>query len=539
MKTIFLAIMFLITGKIAIPDEAEKDIKAPVTIVTVFPDRAHISHEAKVDIPAGTTVYRLSALSPYIDARTIQVKGYGNFMVLSVTHRKNYLRNLEDSPEAKSITSQIEDLQLKVEDEKAAIAVSKEKEAFLIANRGILIKETPFSLEQLKSVMDMYTNNIDQVTRTILIKNRLIKEYEKQIEVLRNQLSGIIGKQELPSGEILVTLVSEKPSSAKLVYSYVVSNAGWFPSYDIRVEDISKPVSVYYKANVFQNSGVEWKNVKLSFSNATPWVSGDIPVLLPWFIDYFNPVPVTRAGSTISGVERSAPLSVPEMELMAEGRDNDLAEAMPLTVEKRIGETTVNFDVALPQTIAPDGKVRMIEIQRTTVPAEYRYVAVPKISPLVYLTGNITGWEEQHLIGGEANLYFENTFVGKSHLNVNQLNDTLVISLGTDNSILVNRVKRQDFTSKRTLGSNKTETFSFLLTVRNNKESSVKISVYDQIPISTNSGIVVEAIELSGGKSDSRTGEIIWDLVLKPRETREIILSYSVRYPKDRTIILE
>ena len=53
---------------------------------------------------------------------------------------------------------------MKVEDEKAAITVLKEKEAFLVANRAILVKETTFSLEQLKSVMDLYTNNMDQVT---------------------------------------------------------------------------------------------------------------------------------------------------------------------------------------------------------------------------------------------------------------------------------------------------------------------------------------------------------------------------------------
>src|SRR5450759_3096063 len=124
---------------------------------------------------------------------------------------------------------------------------------------------------------------------TTLKKERLIKDYEKQENALQQQIAARLGKQQLPSGEISVTVTSEKQLTGKFTFSYVVSNCGWYPSYDIRVDDIKNPVTIFYKANVFQNSGIAWKDVKLSFSNATPWVSGNIPVLNPWFVDYYNP----------------------------------------------------------------------------------------------------------------------------------------------------------------------------------------------------------------------------------------------------------
>jgi uncharacterized protein (TIGR02231 family) len=129
--------------------------------------------------------------------------------------------------------------------------------------------------------------------------------------------------------------------------------------------------------------------------------------------------------------------------------------------------------------------------------------------------------------------------VGKSTLNVNQLKDTLTISLGTDNSILVKREKRKDFTSKKVIGANKTDTFSFLLTIRNNKSNMIKITLNDQIPVSSNSDINVDPIELSGGKIDRQSGEIKWEFEIKPQETKQVILTYSVKYPKDKTVILE
>jgi uncharacterized protein (TIGR02231 family) len=539
MKKILITSILIFSAVLSLNAQTGKTLNAEIKHVTVFTDRAQIDQETAVSVPAGKTILKLTGLSPYIDAQSIQVKGYGEFTILSVNLQNNYLQNLEDEPEVKSIRSQIEALQIKIEDEKAGISVLKEKEAFLVANRAILVKETTFTLEQLKNVMELYTSNMDQVTMAIIKKNRLIKEYEKQITAFQQQLSERLGKQQLPTGEISVTVTSDKQVSGKISFSYVVANAGWYPSYDIRVDDIRNPVTIYYKANVFQNSGVVWKDVKLSFSNATPWVAGDIPVLYPWFIDYYTASPLMLRGNIAKDYSKSnAPVM---MEMAASGVDKEAKEleTMPVAVEKQVGETTITFDIAIPYTIPSDGKIQTVEIQHLTSPAEYRYRTLPKLSPLAYLTANITDWAKLSLQSGEATLYFENSFVGKSTLNVNQLTDTLTISLGTDNSILVKREKRKDFTSKKVIGANKTETYSFLLTIRNNKSNPVSITLYDQIPVSSNSGITVEAVELSGGRHNTQTGEIKWDLEIKPQETKQIILSYSVKYPKDRTIILE
>jgi uncharacterized protein (TIGR02231 family) len=529
---IFGAVLFNLSA------QAEKDIKADIKHVTVFPDRAQIDNESSFSLQPGKSVLKISGLSPYIDVQSIQVKGFGEFTILSVNHQNNYLENLEDAPEVKSIRGQIDALQIKVEDEKAAISVLKEKGSFLTANKAILVKETAFSIEQFKNVMDLYTNNMDQITMTTLKKERLIKEYEKQIIALQQQVADKLGRQQLPSGEISVAVTSEKQLSGKLTLSYVVSNAGWYPSYDIRVDDIKNPVTIFYKANVFQNSGVAWKDVKLSFSNATPWVAGDIPVLYPWFIDFYNPAPVMLRGMA-SGVKKSEAPSLMEVVTVYDSVEEKAKEAAQVVVEKQVGETTITFDIAVPYSIPSDGKIQTVEIQRITAPADYKFVTTPRLSPLAYLTANISDWAKLSLQSGEATLYFENSFVGKSTLNVNQLTDTLTISLGTDNSILVKREKRKDFTSKKVIGSNKTETYSYLLTIRNNKSNAVKITLNDQIPVSSNSGITVEPVELSGGSYNPQTGYIKWDLEIKQQETKLIILTYSVKYPKDKTVILE
>lgn len=538
MKTLLIITFILFAAVVRVSADAQKEIKAAIGNVTVYPDRAQLNQVATFDLDAGKTILKLTALSPYIDAQSIQVKGTGEFTILSVNLQNNFLQNLEDLPEVKNIQNQIEALKIKIEDEKASINTLDEKQSFLDANKAILVKETTFSIDQFKTLMDLYTANIEQVTVNRLKKNRLIKDYEKQIAALQQQIADRKGRQELPSGEISVTVSAEKPVAGKMSFTYVVANAGWYPSYDIRVEDINKPVVIFYKANVFQNTGIEWKNVKLSFSNATPWVAGDVPVLNPWFIDFYNTVTLKLKGQ-VAGVARSeAPMIMKEVDKDKNVEYKDIVAA-PVSVEKKVGEMSVTFEVALPYTIPADGKIQTIEIQRTTTPADYKYVTIPKISTFAYLTGNITDWAKQSLLSGEATLYFENTFVGKSILNVNQLTDTLTISLGTDNSILIKREKRKDFTSRKIIGTNKTEIYSFLITIRNNKSNPVKITVNDQLPVSSNSSITVEPVELTGGNLNSETGAVKWDLELKPQEKKELVLTYSVKYPKNQNVILE
>ncbi len=533
-------VIFIITASLAslahLYAQAEKEIKAEIKHVTVFPDRAQVDQEASVAIQPGKLVYRLTGLSPYIDVQSIQVKGSGDFIILSVNHQNNYLQNLEDSPEVKGIRSQIETLQLKVEDEKAAIVILKEKGAFLLANRDIPSKQTAFTAEQFKSIMDLYTKNIEQVSVTSLMKERLIKDYERQIAALQKQIADKLGRQQLPSGEISVTVTADKQLTGRLIFSYVVSNAGWYPSYDIRVDDIKNPVTILYKANVYQNSGVDWKDVRLSFSNATPWIAGDLPVLYPWFIDFYNQVQIRGLASGIK--QSNAPMMMEKAAVAGDAAEMTKLSA-PVPVEKKIGETTVTFDVSLPCSVASDGKQQTVEIQRLTAPAEYKYVSTPKLSQVAYLTANINDWAKLSLQSGEATLYFENSFVGKSNINVSQVTDTLALSLGSDNSLIIKREKRLDFTSRKTIGPNKTETYSFLISVRNNKSVPVKITLSDQIPLSSNNGISVDPAELSGGKLNAQTGEVRWDLELNKQETRQVILTYSVKYPKDKTVILE
>ena len=108
-KTVIISIVLFIFSLSLLADN-EKEIKAEIKHVTVYPDRAQLNHESVFDLAQGKTILKLKGLSPYIEAQSIQVKGTGEFTILSVNLQNNFLQNLEESPEVKSIKSQIESL---------------------------------------------------------------------------------------------------------------------------------------------------------------------------------------------------------------------------------------------------------------------------------------------------------------------------------------------------------------------------------------------------------------------------------------------
>jgi len=535
-KYLFISILFFALSASTI-DGQEKYMQCPVNHVTVFRQGAQIYGELPVSVREGTVDYVAGGLSPYIDPNSIQVRGEGDFMIVGVSQRNNFLENPEEASAIRDLRDRIKALKNKIEDETTAIDVLLEKEVFLKSNYDVVTNKSTITPDQLRALLDIYSANTEAVKTAILKKKRLINEYEEEKQQLEDQLSGTGDKSRMPTGEIVVTVTGTKPVTGKLKISYVVMNAGWQPSYDIRVDDIADPASVIYRAKVWQNSGIDWKDVKVSLSNASPMTAGALPVLNPWFIDFYRPV-VYRELDEVVRIRGVASMPVAK-EKQADDAMLMEAESAPLPVSVSESNISFSFDVNVPQTVLSDGKPQTVELQRLTVPATYSYAATPKFSSSAYLMGYVTGWEKYNLLPGESNIYFNNTFTGKGYINTSELTDTLSVSLGADNDITVKREKRTDYTSHKLIGANRVETFSFLISVRNNKNLTVNLRLRDQLPIPQNSDITVDPVELSNGRQNLATGEVVWDLVVEPRETKDLIFTYSVKYPKKEKVILE
>jgi uncharacterized protein (TIGR02231 family) len=197
-----------------------------------------------------------------------------------------------------------------------------------------------------------------------------------------------------------------------------------------------------------------------------------------------------------------------------------------------VSELSAEFDIPVPYSILSDSKPYTVDVTTYDIPAKYEHFAIPKIDEDAFLVAKITGWNERNLISGEANIYFNGTYLGQSFINTNDIEDTLLVSLGRDKKVSLNRVKRVNSYERHIVGNSIKETFLFETTIKNNRESVVNIEVQDQVPVSQDNSIDVDVIETSMASLDKFSGRLTWKLKLAPGESQKLVLSYSIKYPK-------
>ena len=627
-------IMIAICLMAAVMTKAVEKHTASINKVTVFTNGAQVERSKSVILVPGEQVVTFTGFSPYMDKKSLQVKAKGHLTILGVSERTAHpdsaaqvkrLRAAED--DVKAVERRIQ--QTKDEQEMLTAQLELVKTNCSVAGRTVA---TP--LANIKELNAYYAQQV------LSVKERS-QELEEQLQKLNDELKrkqdtcDSIAKLKLKNiTEIDVKLEAKQAGRADFDITYYVKNAGWFPSYDIRSNSIKEPLQLSYKANIYQNTREEWKNVPVTLSSANPTRSNVAPQLKTYWLDYGLSAPTysfDSDGSTVSGkivdAEDGSPIigasiiikgtqlgtvsdidgyysitlpqdhrqlsfayigyqtqtrtATPGSTLNIRMKEDEqrldevtvvgygtskkgrkskgevlkAKESIPmmadLAVEEEMDESEVisvnqqqaqfgyEFDIKQLLTLPDGGKTTTTEITRHQLPATYEYRGIPKIDKESFLVADATDWQKLNLMEGEANVYFDNSFVGKSILDPNVSSDTLHFSMGRDQSIRVQRIKVSESSTRRFFGSNQEQTMKWRITVKNNRQESVNITVFDQAPISRNTSIEVSMEELSDGQFDKQTGIIKWPLQLQPGEQRDLILQYKVKYPKNRRLNIE
>lgn len=220
------------------------------------------------------------------------------------------------------------------------------------------------------------------------------------------------------------------------------------------------------------------------------------------------------------------------------GKQSNAAKNMPLNVEETLSAT--EFAIAIPYTIPSDGKPYDANMLTYAINADYHYIATPRYTKETYLLANIPDAYQYYLETGTARLFYDNIYQGDCLISPKNFQDTLLISVGTDKAIAVERKPIKTNTRRALLGQTVTVTKSFEITVRNNKSYAVTTEVEDQYPISISADIKVALVESSEAAVDTDKGKLTWILHLEPRESKTVKFTYEVKYPKSRhSLVIE
>ena len=539
-QLLFIPMMFIVFIANAININDSK-----VTEVTVFRNYAKETRIGSIGLQPGNNEIIISNVSLYMDENSIQVATKGTVKILSVSTRTNYLTDKKKSEQILKLNDSVGILNDDVSWMREQTKAFQDELKLLDDNRILSNDKNTFTSAQVKELAELYRVRSIELRKFIFDLAKKQKTSNEKIVRIQQQVAELNGNQNTAMKEIVLKVNASASTQATFKCSYIVTNAYWTPIYDIRAKNVNEPLHLDCRAKVVQNTGYDWKDVQLKLSTANPSANHNRPILYPIYVDFFQPdyyslklkksaAPVMqmmeKASSNMAYISGGLADKVAEQEYV----DGLKADDNKVTIQE--GDMAVEYTIATVQDVESDNQEHIVGIQEIEMPAIYNYHTVPKLDLNAYLLARVTNWAKYNLLAGEANIFFDDNYVGKSYLNPNVSSDTLLISLGRDEKISVKRMKLNDFSSKKLFGQNIKETKVFETTIKNNKNTAIEIEVLDQYPISRNSQIEVSTDDLKDAQVTEEYGKLIWKFKLQPNETRKIKLSYTIKYPKDKQV---
>ena len=546
-KHILSLIILIISILSSFQIQAQKQISAKLDQATIYFNGATLTHTASTTLKSGTQEVIINGLSPDIVLSSLKVKANG--VLISATEFYNdYITPKEESAHLKKLTDSLNLYERQLQETKDELTVHQHLLKMLTNGtlNNMEKKENPVSVADINANMELYKSKAGTLQNSINQDNKKIEKLQKNVNRLKQQISQDELNSDVETGAVRLSISIPKDVNTVFTVTYFTSQSRWIPCYDINIPSMDKPIVLQAKAQVAQTTGLDWKNVKLTLSTAQPNRTAVAPVFKAWFL-YFrtyrtSPGSSSALSNTIT-YEEPASNSVrgnrsDGVETIIDGVRVGNEQSMNDYVNVNEQEFMVNYDIDIPYDIPGNGKFQLIDLNKYNIKADFKYYSAPKLSDATYIVATLSDFEKYNLLPGEANVTFNDTYVGKTKLRPNDTENQITLTLTPEPRVTVKREKQRDFCSTKHVGNSTTETRSYLLTVRNNLTRSAKLTLKEQYPISNDKDIEVKVTEVKPAATYDKTeiGVLTWDMELNAGETRTFIVTYSVKYPKDKVL---
>ncbi|MBO4645503.1 MAG: mucoidy inhibitor MuiA family protein [Bacteroidales bacterium] len=540
-------VLFLVAILFSAGVVAQTQVLSKVEKATVYLNGATLTHTATATLKSGSQEVIINGLSPNIVLNSLKVNA-GGVLIASTEFSTDYLTLQEESAHINKMKDSLKLYKQKLSD--AINDLDSYEHLLKLLKEGTLhnMQQTQqtVSVADINANMELYKAKAGALQKSIDENDSKIANLRETIQRLERQIRQDQTKDRHRHGVLRLSVSVPKAITTEFTITYFTEMASWTPCYDLNIHDMEQQVTLQAKAQVQQRTGLDWNHVQLTLSNATPNRTTEAPVFSTWFLSFYYPTYGSRMNKMQNTVSYATAAKVQSNETSEENVEymDEMAEEIPAPmimndyVDVDMQEVHVNYVISLPYDIPGNGKIQLIDLKDYTINADYKYYSIPKLSDETYLIATLSGYEQHNLLPGYATVTFNNTFVGKTLINPNVADSLFSVTLATDPRITVKREKQQQYCETKHVGNSTTVTQSYLITVKNNQNKEVKLTLKEQYPISTNKDIEVKVpnITPTATYNKSDIGVVTWDVNLKAGETRTFSITYSVKHPKDRSI---
>ncbi|HEX9289324.1 MAG TPA: mucoidy inhibitor MuiA family protein [Anaeromyxobacteraceae bacterium] len=530
---------------------ADLDTASRVDAVTVYRTGARVTRVARVDVGGGDARVLLAGLPDGLDDDSIRVEGRGTAQVrLYGVTVERVTAERAMAAEARAAEARIEKLQDedRALDDRARAAAARAK--FVESLRSSYSEERaknlavrPVSPKEWADLVAFVDRELAAAATDAREAATARRDLARRTEAARAELEKLSAKRGATTKRVAVEIAAEKPGSVTFAVSYTVPSAGWQPIWDARLAPHDAKVELAFQGSVWQRTGEDWQDVKLTVSTAAPARGLFVPALETRWLDREAPVarhalagaPSAAPPRAASEAKRARPsFRVAEEEEAPLEPTIVAAQEAQATVEE--GLVAASFTSPRRESVDGAGQARKIALARFPLDADLTRTAAPRIDRAAFLTAKLVNGTGFPLLAGTAGVYVGDQFVGRAPLPFTPAGGELKLAFGADDRVEIDRrvLERKHDTAGLV---NKDDVWSYRVrtTVKSRWGEPVKVTLLDLVPVARDGEIHVEVLDGSTKatrEDPERPGVRSWELTLAPKEEKVIELRYEVRMPR-------
>ena len=286
-------------------DTKEIALQTTIEAVKIHLQGAEITRNYPLKLSPGKYNLVFTGLSPKLYDKTIQLTASDDLEILSLTAKTNFLKRRTDSPRIKTLRDSVDLLKKQIDAFRNEENAYLQEKALLNKNQTLnVFHHQPNGTTDLGAAADFYRERMLLIGKKLTaLHNQLEKLHRSLLDVKLQMLELNAGQQ--PTSEIYLLVECKNSIDIPLVLKYIVGDAGWSAIYDLKAGNIGKAAQLYYKARAYNNTGVDWNEVKLTLSTSDPIQSITQPEMEVWNI----------AKSSQFGIEKTATTTIEVQEL--------------------------------------------------------------------------------------------------------------------------------------------------------------------------------------------------------------------------------
>ncbi len=560
-KTIMTILLFcLFAGSLWADEKNTQIVSSKVTEVTVYQNRAKVIREVTLSLGQGDFSLLFENIPILSDVSSFHASadGQSDASILGLNHQIKEHLNIPQEKAAEledEITYIEQGRQLEVD---YRLAVLERKREFLLSilkQAGETMSEemerSEMNATSWNDAYNFFGGNLGILSDSLRLYRLWSETLKDTINIKKRELKTLRSTRGNRTRLVQVDLWLETAGEIKVALDYVVSEAGWAPIYDARLNSGGDSTELELFAEIRQKTGEDWDDVKLTLSTSEPTRAAGPGEIKEWFIDvrdypnvdelleqtvgldtYTKPnsdirIRGGRAGEVayiVDGVRIGDPL----------GGYGPVNLGLSLTGSSMESSNFVaTFDTKRNETVISGGRATRASIAKWTLEAKTNLVCRPKLNQSVFREVEITNQFDSPLLPGQISLFAGSDFIGKTNQqNLIAPGQTFDLPFGIENRI---EVKRKLISNKKSVSDDRIKIIQTIeIKLKNWSQFVGELTLEEPFPISQDNRIKVKHKKMDPKPDEiDDLGKASWKLTLQPGEEKIVEFTFEISHPKE------